>query len=354
MFIDVVQLYIMKYIKVLCSGFILFSLLLFGFCSYQADEVNSLLHPTTTPTLTPTAAGYIIADHTACTLYTQIPAVWLAKVKSMTFWYTGESHSYQIKGGRDDEGIMGGMELLEAENSLYAVEVQDKPSEFLESGVLRLIRGNYTDSNQFSNSPMGEEFFWSSQKVRDLVKHAVETNPIDVACWCWCWDIGYNRLFQWDANKKAYVDIIPDPDGRWQPEHMQIYLDAFTEFNANPNASTIFIYQTAVTDNPIGENAYRTQLLNDQIRAWVKAKGAVLFDWADIETHSPDGTVHNLATWTDTTGIFGTAGSPYTFEVRHSAWNKEELGHAARALAVQKAKAMWWLLARLAGWDGKS
>jgi hypothetical protein len=275
----------------------------------------------------------------------------------MVFWYTGESHSYQIKGGRDIEGIAGGMELLEAENSLYAVEIQDKPGEFMETGVLRLIRGKYDSNHLFSPWGMGEEYYWSAQKVREIVKHAVENNPIDVAGWTWCWDISGHRLYQWDETAQNYLFnlISQHPTGRWQPEHMQIYLDAFAELNANPRSKTIFLYQTATTDIS-GEGGYRTQLLNNQMRQWVKDKKAVLFDWADIETYSKEGTVQNKVAWVDTNGVFGTSWFSYIYESRHSDWDEaagDDVGHANKALCIQKAKALWWLLARLAGWDGK-
>jgi len=75
---------------------------------------------------------------------------------------------------------------------------------------------------------------------------------------------------------------------------------------------------------------------NDQVRAHVGEFGGVLFDIADIEAHDPDG---EPVTWN---GI--EAGWP--------GWTSDG-AHLNEAGRQRVAGGVWWLLARVAGWDGR-
>ena len=304
---------------------------------------------------------YIIADHTAVEDYEQIPGTYLNQVKQMVLWYMGESHSYQIRGGKlaDSGRVLGGLELLETADSNYGVEVRENPANFTGTNVLKLLRGSFHERWGWNDDNMGEEHYWSTETVLEKPKMVSENYSVDVAIWCWCWDIPWRELIIFDANDRK-INIIRDrdkdgieetPNGNWGTEHMQIYLNAFKSLNDNTNSNTVSVYQTAVTDTA-DEGGHLTQLYNDQMRAWVKANGGYLFDWADIEVYNDDNSEKNTESWMDTAGILGTPEAEYNYEKRHDQWSGEEVGHATQALAIRKAKALWWLLARIAGWDG--
>ncbi|RLC64929.1 MAG: hypothetical protein DRI80_00120 [Chloroflexota bacterium] len=72
---------------------------------------------------------------------------------------------------------------------------------------------------------------------------------------------------------------------------------------------------------------------NDAVRAYVDANGGVLFDIADIESHDPDGNPVYYNGWE-------AAYPDYTTDGAHLS----EMGRQ------RVASAMWWLLARVAGW----
>jgi hypothetical protein len=131
---------------------------------------------------------------------------------------------------------------------------------------------------------------------------------------------GFNMdddFFSTETNKPSYRD-----------------LEALAELHPDK----IFVWWTSNLARVIGTPD--SQHFNDQIRAHVAANGGVLFDMADIESRAPDGSL-----CTDSTG----RGIPaicqdYTTDKR--------AGHL-NALGKQRvARALWVLMARLAGWMG--
>ena len=81
-------------------------------------------------------------------------------------------------------------------------------------------------------------------------------------------------------------------------------------------------------------NAAR-QVFNDQVRAYARANGKVLFDIADVEAYNAAGQRR-----TDIDGR----------EILWPEWTSDG-GHLSSAGAVRVASAWWWLMARLGGWD---
>jgi len=77
------------------------------------------------------------------------------------------------------------------------------------------------------------------------------------------------------------------------------------------------------------------QAFNDQVRTFARSSGKVLFDIADIEAHNAAGQKA-----TDAGGR----------EVMWPEWTSDG-GHLSSAGAQRVASALWWLMARLGGWD---
>lgn len=77
------------------------------------------------------------------------------------------------------------------------------------------------------------------------------------------------------------------------------------------------------------------QAFNDQVRAYSLANGKLLFDIADIECHDAAGRKR-----TDANGR----------ELMWAEWTSDG-GHLNTAGSVRVASALWWLMARIAGWS---
>lgn len=83
---------------------------------------------------------------------------------------------------------------------------------------------------------------------------------------------------------------------------------------------------------------------NQKLRTYALTNGKILFDIADIESHLPDGT---LCTGVDQNG------NPNDIEALCDVYTDEPIGgHLNAQGSLRMAKAMWVLMAFLAGWDG--
>jgi len=78
------------------------------------------------------------------------------------------------------------------------------------------------------------------------------------------------------------------------------------------------------------------QLFNDSVRAYTMAHGKILFDMADIESHN----VAGIKLVDDSNR-----------ELMYSEWTSDG-GHLSSDGARRVASAWWWLMARVAGWNG--
>jgi hypothetical protein len=144
-----------------------------------------------------------------------------------------------------------------------------------------------------------------------------------------------------------------------------LYFRSITEAKINDYLSAIslleteypnvtFIYMTDAVDkayNPFDPNqhwGYNWLQRRNQLKQFVEYNDKVMFDYGELETWSADGTMQNtFIDWY------------YNVEVplMHNDWLGEYDGgegscHINQAGATMKAKAFWWILARIAGWDG--
>lgn len=119
----------------------------------------------------------------------------------------------------------------------------------------------------------------------------------------------------------------------------------------------VFVFWTTSLARGIGSSV--STAFNDQLRAYCAARGRVLFDFADIEAHTPEGRpcfdnrdgvpyrAMNGAfeNYPDDGRDYPAICQDYTTEV--------DGGHLGSVSAgrVQVAKAAWVLMARLAGWE---
>ena len=130
---------------------------------------------------------------------------------------------------------------------------------------------------------------------------------------------------------------------------MDTYLAAtqeYIDYCATNGYPTKVFFTTGPVDDYSGyfglETMYQATLKYERIRDYVKAdQTRILFDYADILCYDDNGTP-TTRTWN---------GHTYPY-ITTTNLGDASIGHIGSAGAIRLAKAMWWMLARMAGWDG--
>ncbi|MFP4112573.1 MAG: LamG-like jellyroll fold domain-containing protein, partial [Candidatus Woesearchaeota archaeon] len=160
----------------------------------------------------------------------------------------------------------------------------------------------------------------------------------------------------------------PDGDMRWglnsedssltgNTVSMDTYIQAteqYIQHVADNDYDTKVFFTTGPVDGGgnSGERGYQRYLKHEHIRNWVSNNNRYLFDYADILNHNDAGE-ENIISWD---GHDFPRIHPDNMMDFDESWNlishTEDGDHIGEAGAVRIAKAMWWILARMAGWDG--
>jgi hypothetical protein len=304
----------------------------------------------------PNGTTYIIADHYAVAGFNDIPPCWINKTRQMFFVYPGESHGV---------GIQSGMQLIENSNSMYAFAQASNPlTTALPANSFVISR--YIDGSNWN----GENMIWTTdvaitninsylQQLKDLGRAP------DAFGWGWCWDMTnggnvggaidpvYN--VRWAGRSVGSIT----GSNRWGIDandqvltgnavSLQTYLDAFKTIQTT-HPDIAIIYQTGPVDEPenLGESGYQRHLKHEAIRNWViSGQGKYLFDYADILSYNNEGILQTTS-WTDPiTNI------SHVFPIIHPDNDPDYEAHISQAGVTRIAKANWWLMARISGWDG--
>ena len=274
-------------------------------------------------TLTAGEKPQIIADHTVVDKYDKIPQQYIDKVKEMWLVYAGESHSAAIRTG---------LALLEDLNPVFQVNnTESGTPEGYTSTYLRSSRatwGNYENSSGWIYS-YGEEDWYTNATAIARTKAGItycNTHGLEIGAigFGWCWD--------------PHIDT---------PGEFNLYINATDQYVShcrNMDYNTRVFYTTGTVDRYFEGVGYAKHLGYEMIRSHVRAEPSrILFDYADILCYDDGSVVPNTTIWEGheypiiTTTNLGTTG----------------VAHIGSAGAVRLAKAMWWMLARMAGWDGE-
>lgn len=262
--------------------------------------------------------GQIIADHTVVNRYSDIPQFYIDEVKKMWFVLAGESHS---------QAYRTGLELLEALAPAYAVSVvEDGIPEANTTLNLRASRATWGDvynSKRWIYGYGEEDWFTSPEAIAQtksgITYCASHSLTIGAFGFGWCWD-----------------------DGTSIPDYLAA-TDEYIEYCELNGYQTKVFFTTGPVDGYSGETAYINHLRWEEIRAHVATGSSYyFFDYADILCYDDDGTPAT-ETWDGHTFPVGTVAN---------VGSDETGGHITNVGAMRLAKAVWWMLARMAGWDG--
>jgi hypothetical protein len=146
---------------------------------------------------------------------------------------------------------------------------------------------------------------------------------------------------------------------------MDTYLegvDALIRYCGDMHFPTQWVYTTGPVDGEEengSEMGFQREIKHDYIRSFVAADASrILFDYADILCWNNDGE-KNMAEWNDNGEIRPHAQiHPDNLMDYDEAFNIIDMendsdgDHIGEVGALRLAKAMWWMLARIAGWEG--
>ncbi|MDY6990925.1 MAG: hypothetical protein SWQ30_23025 [Thermodesulfobacteriota bacterium] len=269
-----------------------------------------------TPSTGVYAAEPIIIDHT-CTDLSKIPPYWLEQAKQLTLHYAHTSHGSQVTSG---------IANLESLDTQYSVAIRVSTTEGLppveDPPALRIYDGNPPETYVTPGD------YWDGESGKNRTRGVAGTGNYGFSMWSWCGQVS--------SASETYINE---------------YLDTMDDFESEYPGMR-FICMTGHLDG--SGSTGNLHIRNEQIRDYCITNNKVLFDFADIEGYDPDGTE------------FLDLGANDNCDYSGGNWADEwcaahpgsdlcdpcSCAHSKALNCNLKARAFWWMMARLAGWEG--
>jgi len=235
--------------------------------------------------------GEVVADHTSTAEFDSIPATSFDAAKS----------GYQIFYGHTSHGsqIVTGMNMLDTGPGTLSLE---------ENG----------DVDLGHNGDLG----WVDITRDVLDRPGDDTNMV---MWSWCGGVSDNT-----------------------EEGINTYLDAMNQLEID-YPGVLFVYMTGHLREEGTEPEENLRFRNNQIRDYCAANDKILFDFADIESYDPDGNYYpNETDWCNWCEDWCASHSCPTGDCV----DDTDCAHSMCFNCYRKGQAFWWMMARIAGWEG--
>jgi len=238
------------------------------------------------------SASSLTADHNSVAAFDNIPQSSIETAKSnFNIFYGHTSHGSQI---------ITGMEML-----------ADATYEF----TTKAPEGGLQIEEAYGDLGTDGDLSWVDT-TRDRLN--ISGNAINVVIWSWCGGVSTND----EAGINAYLNAMNGLEQEYP--------------------TVTFIYMTGHTDGTGADG--NLNVMNQIIRDYCQANSKILFDFADIESYDPDGNYYP-----DTSDDCGWC---TTWCASHTCPTCADCAHSHCFNCSSKGKAFWWMMARMAGWDG--